>query len=190
MAMMPPTPEGPPSPMPPAGGPPPGGDAQKQVEAFAEQLPEGTFSKKVVEKLVATINETAPKILGVHMPKGMKDIPTPEIADKQIIGQFPAPIAFVAYLLCSAAAEINKAYACDPGTLESDDGVHNLIAKLKAAAKDKKVLEAAKGAPAMPAKGAKKGPHMEPDEDDMGGPSDEDADNMPAPPPPGVRAAL
>lgn len=174
----------PPPAMPPKGGPPaPPMDAEPpDAQAFAEQaaadigakLPAGEFTEKGIKRLVDATNSAIPKLLGDAAPDGKME--APKFEGGKIEGPAPVPLVLPALILLGEAAKVDPKYAFDVAGLVDDDALRDLGEMLTLAAKDKRIVDALAGA------------HEEPDADDMGGPSDNDADNKPGakkgPPPP------
>jgi hypothetical protein len=159
--------------MPPKGAAPGGPPSLEAIMQEVEgALPDGRFSVAVLQNLVTAINGAMTKILGPHAPQGQ--VTMPKMEGPKFDGKAPVAVILPALILLSVAAKVDPKYGCDPADIKDDSELRYIIAKLKKSAGDKKVAKMAQ----------EPGNHPEPDADDMGGPSDGDADNMPAKGPP------
>lgn len=151
-----------------AGGGGPEEDIKRQVEATVAQFPPGRFSVVALNKLADTIKAVIPAILGKNAPKGEFNLPPFE--GKMVEGPLPQPLAVASVLLLYVAANADPTYTFDVTGIDADDGVMEIIAKLKKAAKDPDVKKAAEGSGDMDAKEEGDEPPEDTSEEEMGPP--------------------
>jgi hypothetical protein len=136
---MPPTPPAKPGPAsaPPSGGAP---DPTQIIESVKAELPNGTYTVALIQKLADETNKAMKAVLGDAAPDG--EVVCPEYPEKKHNGQLPVECILPALILLGEASAVDKKYATDPAEIRDDSDLREVIAKVGMLAKDKKVKAA------------------------------------------------